>query len=110
MIRGTTIALCERRQTGTDAFHAPVWTETWTEVEDVLIAPSSSTEQAEALNLYGKKAVYSLAIPKDDEHIWDGCKVRFFGRDWQVLTIPTEGIPENIPLRWNRKVTVARYE
>lgn len=35
---------------------------------------------------------------------------KFFGADWKVIAIPTEGIEELIPLDWNKKVQVERYE
>ena len=79
------------------------------QVDNVLIAPSSSNEVLSANDLYGKKAVYTLAIPKDDTHNWEDCEVVFFGRTWRTFGIPLEGIPELIPLKWNKKVMVERY-
>jgi hypothetical protein len=51
-----------------------------------------------------------LGIPKEDEHDWENRRVDFFGEKWRVFGIPTKGIEDIIPLDWNMKVTVERYE
>lgn len=79
-------------------------------VDNVLVAPSSSQEILDADNLYGKKAVYTLAIPKGDTNDWQDQWVSFFGLDWQTFGIPTEGIDGLVPTSWNKKVTVERRE
>ena len=79
-------------------------------VENVLVAPSSAEEILEADNLYGKKAVYTLAIPKGDTNDWQDQWVTFFGLDWQTFGIPLEGIDALVPTSWNKKVTVMRRE
>lgn len=110
-ISGITVTLYDRTQTGTDAFNAPAYTETAVNVDNVLVAPMSSTELLEVYNLTGRKAVYQLSIPKGDTHDWTaGKKVSFFGNDWRIIAIPTEGIDHLIPLDWNKKVQVERYE
>lgn len=111
-MRGITVILLERTQTGTDDFNRPVYSETETPVENVLVAPSDpgGQEVLDTLNLTGRKAVYTLALPKGDNHHWEGNRVRFFGETWQVIGMPTEGIEEMIPLAWNRKVQVDRIE
>lgn len=110
MIKGITVRLYERTQTGTDDFNRPVYTETAVDVPDVLVAPISATEVIDTLNLTGKRAVYNLALPKGDAHEWNGCKVEFFGQTFRAFRIGTRGIEENIPLRWNEKIAVERYE
>lgn len=110
-IRGITITLYDVVQTGTDPLNKPIYTETPVAVDNVLVAPVNSTEQFETFNLTGRKAVYQMAIPKGDSHEWTaGKKVRFFDADWRIIGIPTEGIDELIPLDWNKKVQVERYE
>lgn len=111
-MRGITVVLLERIQAGTDPFNRPVYEERETEVHNVLAAPATETGQEvlDLTNLTGRKAVYTLAIPKGDNHHWEGNRVRFFGETWQVIGMPTEGIEEMIPLRWNRKVQVERIE
>lgn len=109
-IKGITVILYDKIQTGTDGFDAPVYEEIPVEVENVLVSPASSTDVIEQLNLHGKKAVYTLAIPKGDTHNWKDRKVEFFGESWKTFGLPISGIEENIPLDWNTKVMVERYE
>lgn len=110
MIHGVTITLYERQSEGTDAFNRPIYTDVPVEVENVLIQPTASSEILDTLNLTGKKAVYTLAIPKGDTHNWEDARVSFFGEDWRVISIPAKGIESMIPLDWNLKIQVERYE
>lgn len=109
-IRGISVTLINKVQTGEDSFHAPVYDYTEEEVENVLVAPASSTEILDTLNLTGKKVVYNLAIPKGDTHTWEGQLVKFFGETWRVVNIPEKGIDNLIPGDWNQKVQVERYD
>lgn len=110
-MRGITVTLYDRKKTGIDALNNPVYTETPVSVDNVLVAPVSSTEVLDTYNLTGRKAVYQLAIPKGDTHEWTaGKKVSFFGEDWRIVELPQEGIEKLIPLQWNKKVRVERYE
>ena len=78
MIKGIPVKLYERTASGTDTFGHPIYTETPVTVEDVLVAPASTTEVLDMLNITGKKAVYNIAIPKGDTHDWQDCRVDFF--------------------------------
>lgn len=49
---------------------------------------------------------YTLGIPKGDNHIWTDRKVSFFGRSFRTIGLPEQGIEENIPLSWHKKVHV----
>lgn len=109
-MRGVTITLWEAHQAGTNEIGEAIMVETPVEVDNVLIAPASSEEILDAVNLYGRKAVYTLGIPKGDAHDWENRKVTFFGEDWRVFGIPLEGLEHLIPLSWNKKVMVERYE
>lgn len=109
-IHGITIQLYEQTQTGVDAFNRPVYSEKAVDVEDVLIGEPSSQDVVDELNLSGRMLAYTLAIPKGDAHTWEGRKVGFFGDTFRVIGKPTQGIEENIPLKWNKKVKVERYE
>ena len=108
--QGITVTLYEETQIGEDAFNQAIFKETPVEVENVLVTPSSQSEILDSVNLYGKKAVYTLAIPKGDTNDWEDRRVDFFGERWRVFGIPSEGIDGLIPLDWNKKVTVERYE
>lgn len=109
-MKGITVTLITNVQTGTDPFGAPVYTETSESIDNVLVAPSSAQEIQDSTELYGKKAVYTLGIPKCDSHIWEDQIVEFFGERWHVFGIPLKGIDDLIPLGWNTKVTVERYD
>lgn len=109
-IKGITVTLWNPTETGVDPFGEPTYSLTPEAVDNIVVSPTSAQEILDAINIYGKKAVYTLAIPKGDEHDWEDKKVSFFGKDWRVFGIPLEGIEENIPLDWNKKVTVEIYE
>ena len=110
-MRGITITLYEQTQTGTDALNAPIYTEEPVSVYNVLVAPMSTEEVLQTYTLTGRKAVYQMGIPKGDTHEWTaGKRVSFFGEDWRIIGLPEEGIEANIPLLWNKKVRVERYE
>ena len=115
-IRGITVKLYEKKQKIADdgqlivdGFGKPIYDEVPTEVKNVLVTPSSSDDLVTNTDLTGKKAVYTLAIPKGDTHDWENKKVEFFGEKFQTFDIPIKGIDELIPLDWNMKVKVERY-
>lgn len=93
-----------------DPFGAPIYQESPVKVDNVLVQPTSSQEKTDSINLYGREAVYTLAIPKGDTHSWENRRVNINGVDYRVFGIPLEGIECDIPLDWNKKVTVAVYE
>lgn len=105
-MKGITVTLYERTQTGKDAFNRPVWKETPVDVENVLVAPLSDEEIIQTLNMTGRRASYQLGVPKGDAHEWENCRVSFFGETFRVIGHPTEGISDLIPLSWNKKVKV----
>ena len=80
-IKGVQVTLWDKTQSGVDEFNAPVYTEEPVQVDNVLIAPSSAQEILDTVNLYGKKAVYTLGIPKTDTHDWMDKHVSFFGQE-----------------------------
>ena len=109
LIRGSKITLLDRVKTGVDAFNAPVYEETPVEVEGVLICPASTEDVTEDFQLYGKRAVYELHIPKEDFHIWENRIVEFYGQKWRTFGIVLEYVERLTPGPWNRKVKVERY-
>lgn len=109
-IKGIQVTLYAQTDTGeTDPFGKPIVTETAVSVDNVLVTPASTQEILDTINLYGKKAVYTLAIPKGDTNEWEDRRVSFFGEDWRTFGFSTTGIEDNIPLSWNRKISVERY-
>lgn len=109
MLKGTTVKLYKRMQTGVDGFGRPVYSETAVEVDNVLIAPMTETEIINTTNLTGRKAVYQLGISKGNTDKWANCTVEFFGKKWKVIGDVIEGIEDLIPLQWNKKVRVEEY-
>ena len=69
-MRGITVTLYDRTQTGTDALNKPIYTETPVTVDNVLVAPSSMVEVLEQFSLDGRRGEYVMAIPKGDTHEW----------------------------------------
>ena len=108
-MKGITVQLKVKTESGRNAFNAPTYTVEWVTVDNVLVAPVSSQDALDMLNLTGKKAVYTLGIPKGDAHIWEDTEVRFFGETWKTFGFSEEGIESLIPLSWNKKVSVERY-
>ena len=109
MIKGITVTLHERTQTGTDDFGAPIYAEIAVQVDNVLVSPTTAQDITDSLQLYGKYAAYELSLPKYDTHTWDDCRVDFFGRSWRVFGPAKEWIADMIPGEWNKKVMVERY-
>lgn len=107
---GITVTLYEKTQVGTNALNEPIVTETPVAVANVLVGQPTAQEELDVLNLYGRKVVYTLAIPKGDTHDWENQRVSFFGEEFRTFGIPTQGIEDLIPLDWNKKVMVERYE
>lgn len=108
-LKGITITLINRVQTGEDDFGAIIYDDVEISVDNVLFAPTSTDDIVNQMSLTGKKAVYTLAIPKGDTHDWEDKEVIFFNRKWRTFGIPLEGIEDMIPLDWNKKVMVERY-
>lgn len=53
---------------------------------------------------------FTIAVPKGDSHDWADKTVNFWGRRFRTIGLPEEGMEENIPLRWNRKIKVRLWE
>ncbi len=109
-IKGMTVNLLVAVQTGVDAFDAPVYTETEEVAPNVLICPVGSQDVVSDLQLYGRRTEYELHIPKEDAHTWEHQRVRFFGETWETVGKPVCYMSHLVPLDWDRKVRVAKYE
>lgn len=110
MIHGTTVILQVKTYTESDPFGDPVYTETPKNVENVLIGSPTAEERTNELNLTGRRIEYILGIPKGNEDDWENVTVEFFGKKFRTFGIPEEGIEENIPLAWHKKVKCERFE
>lgn len=110
LIRGMTIILYEKKEVGTDPFGRPITKDVPTPVDNVIVSPALSDDVTTQLNLTGKKAVYTLGIPKGDVHKWEDVEVEFFGERWKTFGLSIQGMEHHIPLDWNKKVMVERHE
>lgn len=108
-MKGTTVQLVVKTQTGIDEFGAPVYEETLETVSDVLIGQPSTNDLADSIDLDGKRIDYVLGIPKGDTHNWVDTEIIFFGQRFKTVGYPQTGIQENIPLRWGQNVKVVHY-
>ena len=110
MLKGITIQLFVRGEI-TDPFGAPEIADGhWIDVDNVLYGEPSTEDVTNTLNLYGKRVAYVLAIPKGDTHKWIDTLVRLPDGVYRTIGFPTHGIDELMPLAWNMKVKVERYD
>lgn len=110
MIHGITITLIDKVEVGKDPFDRPVYEDKEIEVENVLVGLPTADDINSSLDLHGKKAIYTLGIPKGDTHDWEDKEVRFFGQRFKTFGFVIQGIESNIPLSWNKQIKVERYE
>lgn len=71
-------------------------------VENVLIGEPAVSDSAVGNS---KIMTYTLAVPKGDLHDWTDKKIEFFGRKFRTVGKEIQGIEENIPLCWHKKIT-----
>lgn len=108
-MKGMTVQLVVKTQTGTDPFGAPTYSEELVDINDVLVGQPSSDDLVTTLDLTGKRIAYVLGIPKGDTHIWEDTEVVIWGERYRTIGYPETGIQANIPLRWGKNVKVERY-
>ena len=109
-IHGIPITLIDKQVVSVDPFGSPVVKDVEILVDNVLVAPATTEDVTSQMSLTGKKISYTLGIPKGDTNDWEEKEVRFFGKRWRTVGIPLEGIESMMPLEWNKKVMVERYE
>lgn len=109
MIKGQSIILYEKKQTGTDPLGDPVYEEMEEEISNVLIEPVTNDDRKQDFDLYGVTTSYRLRFPKGDSHILTHRKVRFYDQDWQTIGEPVQYLDELTPGDWNKYIEVAHY-
>ena len=116
-IKGTTVILYQKTQTGVDAFGAPVYETQAIPVDNVLIGQPDTDDVLSSTDLFGKRIFCWLAIPKGDMHEWEDVRVDWTDADGRVHQLQTfgfaiMGIEANLPRRlpWHKKVRAAKYE
>lgn len=106
LLRGQTVKLHTKTQTGVDLFGAPIYDTEIVDVDNVLITPTSETDITNDIQMYGKASTYTLCIPKGDTHNWTNTTVEFWGKKWRTFGTVTMYQEELVPLEWNAKVKV----
>lgn len=109
LIKGIEVILVDKVQDGVDDFNHPIFVDKEIKVKNVLVVPSSTDDVTNTVNLTGKKAEYTLGVPKGDTNDWENKEVIFFGKKWRTIGIPQQGIESLVPLNWHKKVMVERY-
>lgn len=110
LLRGTAVQLGVKTKTGEDSFGAPVYETEYVPVVNVLVGEPTSDEITSELALSGKRLQYVLGIPKGDTHEWEDTTVIIWGRTFRTVGGVIQGISENIPGPWDKKIRVVRYE
>ena len=111
---GRSIILYDKVKAGMDDFNHPIYTETPITVENVLIGSPTPQEVVDTLNFTGKRAAYTLGIPKGDTHVWTDRRVElpadFPSGKYRTFGYPAIGQSELVPLQWGKNVMVEKYE
>lgn len=110
MIKGETIKLIEKTETGKNPVGEPIYSTKEVDVENVLLGTPSTDAAIEDLNLYGKRIAYVLGIPKGDTHNWKDTEVIIKGQKYRTYGFPLTQTEENVPGPWNTQVKVEAYE
>lgn len=109
-MRGVTVQLVVKTQTGADQFGAPIYSEELVDINNVLVGQPTSEDLVTTMQTYGKHIAFMLGIPKGDTHDWVDTDVIIWGERYRTIGIPQTGIQENIPLSWGKNIKVERYE
>ena len=109
-MKGVTVTLHVKTQTGVDGMNNPVYAVSKVQVGNVLVGEPTTEEIDSSISLYGKQIRYMLGLPKGDTHVWTDTVVEIFGEEFQTFGDTIQGIEANVPTPWHKKVRVARYE
>lgn len=108
-MKGTTVQLQIDSIPVVDEFGTEIESQTFVDVEDVLVGQPSTDDYTSSVNLYGKHIAYMLGIPKGDQHDWKNKIVIIWGKKFRTFGDTMTGESENIPLRWGQNVRVEAY-
>ncbi|WP_195393510.1 hypothetical protein [Actinomyces urogenitalis] len=106
-MRGESVTILTRSEQGRDELNAPVMT--WVVeavVDDVLVAPATTTDLTGAIRPDGTRADLTLHMPKTYTGPLRGRRVRVRGGLFEVVGDPQHYEIANTPGRWNRPVDV----
>lgn len=107
-MKGVTVILHEKTQTGVDGFNNPVYSVSSVPVENVLVGEPTTDDITSSISLYGKQIQYMLGLPKGDTHVWTDTEVEIFGETFRTFGDMIQGIEANVPTPWHKKVRVER--
>ena len=114
-MRGMSVTLYARTQTGTDDFGAPVYSESAVSVDNVLVGEPTTDDVTASTDIYGKRIAFMLGIPKGDTHDWKDRRVEWtdaYGVTHRCRTFgfPITGVEALIPGPWHMKVRCEEIE
>lgn len=109
-IKGVSVTLYTEEFKGRDKDGNDIFETTPVVVDDVLVGEPTTDDITTSTDLYGKKIVYILGIPKTDDHNWMDKVVEIFGSKYRTFGFPMKGIDSNIPGHRSTKIRVERYE
>lgn len=110
LVKGQTVKLHTKTQSGVDDFNQPTYTESVVEVENVIIQPAINEDVVSNTEINGKHIAYVLHIPKGDTHTWKDSEVEFYGKTWKTYGDYLEYDSSMTPLSWNKQIKVESYE
>lgn len=110
IIKGENIILIQKIKVGTDKFDVPIYDESEYKIENVLVCEPTTDDYTDTVIPDGKSLAYVLCIPKGDANTWEDTDVIIRGKKFRTVGMPMEYTEENVPLAWNKKVKVIRYE
>ena len=79
-------------------------------VQNVVVAPATTTDEDDTARPHGTKAKYTLAFPKTFTGSLRGCRVSVRGQEFEVIGDPMPNTAENCPTSWWLKVEVQDVE
>ena len=107
-IKGVSVVLHVRSIKENDPLGNPIYQTEDATVNNVLWNATTADDLVDTSRLEGTQELYTLSIPKGDTHTWLENTVTFNGKTFHCYA-ESEGIESLIPLEWNKKVLVERY-
>ena len=107
-MKGTTITITRKGISGYDRFGNATYAEMEETVDNVLVAPGSTSE-LEASRPEGVDVAYSLHFPKTFSGDLEGCLIALpapWGGTYRVIGKPGQYMDVNTPTRWHLPVEV----